>query len=222
MICKKCNKTFPVRQKINGFVKNLCKRKYCLTCSPFGFHNTRPIYDENSLLDKATITCKYCNKIYIYKRSNRKGHTRTICNSCAANRRRYALKFKALEYKGNSCEGCGYNKCPGALHFHHKNPELKEFGIGGSHTRSWLAIKDELDKCIILCANCHAERHYNNSKLLLIDYIYTPSITKIRQKAIHGTYSKYCSGCRCLECKNGASIYSKNKRKLAKENQLLL
>lgn len=72
------------------------------------------------------------------------------------------VKQKAVDYMGGCCqvEGCGYDKCNEALEFHHKDPNEKDFGIGANgHTRSWVKIKIELDKCIMVCANCHREIH---------------------------------------------------------------
>ena len=64
----------------------------------------------------------------------------------------------AIEYKGGKCILCGYDKCSRALEFHHVNPEEKEFGISkDGATRSWEKVKIELDKCVLLCANCHRE-----------------------------------------------------------------
>ena len=87
------------------------------------------------------------------------------CKKCrvdAVTRRRKKVKLKSIEYKGNSCEKCGYDKCPTALEFHHKDPKQKDFGIGRKGlTRSWEKVKVELDKCTMLCANCHREEHYN-------------------------------------------------------------
>lgn len=60
--------------------------------------------------------------------------------------------------KINGCAICGYDKCNAALDFHHVNPEDKKFNIVISRTtRSDLA--DELNKCILLCSNCHREIH---------------------------------------------------------------
>ena len=76
----------------------------------------------------------------------------------AVAKRRRTLKLRSIEYKGGSCVCCGYKKHPGVLDFHHINPSTKEFGISGKGmTGSWEKIKAELDKCILVCANCHRE-----------------------------------------------------------------
>jgi DNA invertase Pin-like site-specific DNA recombinase len=68
-------------------------------------------------------------------------------------------KIELLEYKGGKCEKCGYNKCVDALEFHHIDPNEKDFTISG---KSWSfdRLKNEVDKCILLCSNCHREIHY--------------------------------------------------------------
>lgn len=71
---------------------------------------------------------------------------------------RKRTKIKLVEYKGGKCERCGYNKCLGALDFHHLDPNEKDFGIGGV-TKSFDKMKKEVDKCILVCANCHREIH---------------------------------------------------------------
>ena len=85
------------------------------------------------------------------------------CKKCsveAVQRRREKLKLLAVEYKGGECEICGYKKCVNALEFHHIDPNEKEFGVGeNGYTRSIEAIKKELDKCILVCSNCHREIH---------------------------------------------------------------
>lgn len=72
---------------------------------------------------------------------------------------RQRLKEKSIVYKGGSCEKCGYDRCNSALEFHHINPKEKDFGIGAYSVLSWDKIKKELDKCIMVCANCHREIH---------------------------------------------------------------
>lgn len=87
------------------------------------------------------------------------------CNVDRVQRRRYELKENAVEYLGGKCCKCGYDKCIGALDFHHKDPSEKDFGVGASgYTRSWEKVKQELDKCILVCANCHRELHWELNK----------------------------------------------------------
>lgn len=85
------------------------------------------------------------------------------CSKCsieAVNKRRVELKILAVNYKGGKCELCDYNKSFKALEFHHKDPSCKDFAIsGGGFTRSFEKMKPELDKCMLLCANCHREEH---------------------------------------------------------------
>lgn len=74
-------------------------------------------------------------------------------------RKRKELKDKAIEYKGGKCKICGYDKSKRSLTFHHRDPNEKEFGISKYKTLSWEKIKIELDKCDLICANCHGELH---------------------------------------------------------------
>ena len=78
----------------------------------------------------------------------------------AVRKRRIKLRRMAREYKGGKCEICGYFKCQRALSFHHINPKEKSFGVSEKGlTRSWDIIRKEIDKCILICANCHMEIH---------------------------------------------------------------
>ena len=82
------------------------------------------------------------------------------CASEAVQKRREKTKELLVEYKGGKCEICGYDKCVEALEFHHINPDEKDFGIGQKgYTRSFERNKAEVDKCILVCANCHREIH---------------------------------------------------------------
>ena len=73
---------------------------------------------------------------------------------------RQRLKERATYVMGNKCACCGYNKCIQALEFHHLNPNEKEFSFGSNSNRSWENTRNELQKCILVCANCHREIHY--------------------------------------------------------------
>ena len=74
--------------------------------------------------------------------------------------RRKKIRALAVEYKGGKCEICGYYRCLDAFDFHHIDPLKKDFSISSrGHSRSWKRVKSELDKCKMLCANCHRELH---------------------------------------------------------------
>lgn len=78
----------------------------------------------------------------------------------AVTKRRKVLMAKAIEYKGGKCIVCGYSKSSRALNFHHLDPAEKLFGISARGiTRSWNKVQNELDKCVLVCSNCHAEIH---------------------------------------------------------------
>jgi 5-methylcytosine-specific restriction endonuclease McrA len=88
-------------------------------------------------------------------------------NKAAVTARRRKLRKMAIEYGGGSCKICGYNKSIRALTFHHKNPSEKDFGLSDRGlTRSWDKTKAEIQKCILLCSNCHAEVHDGLVELL--------------------------------------------------------
>jgi ribosomal protein L30E len=101
--------------------------------------------------------CTLCSREYRY--TQKAGHAKTICNSCMVNNRRFQRKERCVEYKGGCCVRCGYHKSTRALSFHHVDATKKDFSIGGAHSRQWESIKAELDKCLLLCANCHMEVH---------------------------------------------------------------
>jgi hypothetical protein len=102
------------------------------------------------------LVCERCSLRYD---SSQSAASKTKCPSCNVNTRRFEKKVLAIEYKGGKCAICGYNKCNMALTFHHIDPSTKEFEISGAHCLSWDRLKAELDKCVMLCHNCHAEFH---------------------------------------------------------------
>jgi hypothetical protein len=118
----------------------------------------------------------------------------------------YKLKFnrrkkeKAINLFGGKCQICGYDKCMGALDFHHINGE-KEHNISTILIQlKWERVKEELDKCILLCSNCHREVHYNHVNYDLI-HLKRPWIKKIcftckEEFDTKIDTQKYC----CLEC----------------------
>jgi len=76
-------------------------------------------------------------------------------------------KVELIRLKGNQCEVCGYNKNYSALEFHHREPVDKYFQLDlrSLSNRKWEVILNELEKCQLLCSNCHAEHHNPDCKL---------------------------------------------------------
>lgn len=74
-------------------------------------------------------------------------------------------KKEAITYKGGCCAHCGYDKHYGALEFHHQNPSEKDVNWNKLRLRSWGKITNELDKCVLLCSNCHREEHHRLRQL---------------------------------------------------------
>jgi len=157
--CQKCQNYFPYKVIIDGRQRVLSKRKYCLNCSPFGVHNTRKLFPQGQD-NQRIVECIQCLRSFVYERD--KGHTLSLCNSCMGNNRKSYIKQKCLEYLGGKCCICNYDKCIAALEFHHKDRSTKEFQISGNYRRSWEKIKQELDKCILVCSNCHKELEYGD------------------------------------------------------------
>ncbi len=107
--------------------------------------------------------CEKCGKQFTPKLF---GEGRRYCFECVpdgmadGSHTRQIIKKWALEYKGTKCSRCGYDKCIEALEFHHRDMTQKEFSISDRNIKlEWEPIRQELDKCDLLCCNCHREIH---------------------------------------------------------------
>lgn len=86
-------------------------------------------------------------------------------NVIAVNKRRRKLKALVVEYMGERCHRCGWDEHQSGLIPHHVDESKKSFSIGtGGQTRSWEKNKQECNKCILLCANCHHVIHATNEE----------------------------------------------------------
>lgn len=122
------------------------KIKYCEICGK-----------EFNIISINATTRKYCYECsppYLNNNNSSRAEALTVL--------RQAMKKEAVKRRGGECEKCGYNKCIAALHFHHRDPSQKDFGLSnGGITHSWSEFLLEVEKCDLLCANCHAEVHFN-------------------------------------------------------------
>ena len=106
-------------------------------------------------------------------------------------------KYETIISHGGKCEMCGYNKNISALEFHHLNPKEKEIKLDTrifSNT-NLVDLKKELDKCILLCSNCHKEIHYPDLTMTYIPEI----LEKAKDKK---SFSSKETGKRCPICGN--------------------
>lgn len=165
----------------NGKTYWLCECEHCkaqkeiqgthlrnFTCAKCTCQNQ--ISAESALATEERI-CPLCGKTF---RPLLRGQSRKFCFDCSPRYDkdgsraqnltaiRRALKKHLVEYKGGKCEICGYNRSITALQFHHLNPQEKDFGIADNLRLNNFNIENyhkEVDKCILVCANCHAEIH---------------------------------------------------------------
>lgn len=79
----------------------------------------------------------------------------------AHKRGRVRNKALILELKKNGCTSCGYNVHPDCLEFHHADSAKKDSTISNAIRDNWSVkrLLAEVEKCILLCANCHRLAH---------------------------------------------------------------
>ena len=180
-------------QKVLRYAKKIKAIKYlggsCKICNELNifkltFHHRDPNEKEfqfsvsgkdkrwsiiKSELDKCDLLCQNCHREIHFNLKN---------ESSVKDEKRRNDKLIYLEYSDSSCIRCGYNKCPASLTFHHRDPNEKEFCIGGLSERINSIdelneiIKNEIDKCDLLCANCHVIEHsdisfFEQNKLII-------------------------------------------------------
>ena len=132
--------------------------KTCTNCGKVNKQKTllcRSCYRKQMKpIEKVCIKCK---KQFFYKFG--RNSKIDICTNCIARERGILRKQALLEIAGTKCYICGYNRCIKALHFHHLDPKQKEVDIGRSLQGNFNKLVKEIEKTIVLCANCHAELH---------------------------------------------------------------
>jgi hypothetical protein len=135
--------SFP--HEIERVCRDCKQRKLCRWSSSFT-QTGKPEYKTR---------CNDCHNIYLNGLRRAK---RPIVTSQKLDRK-YLAKKRCVDYLGGRCVRCGYDRCVKAMTFHHRDPAAKEFAISQMLDRGWAVLSAELDKCDLLCFNCHMEEH---------------------------------------------------------------
>jgi 5-methylcytosine-specific restriction endonuclease McrA len=110
--------------------------------------------------------CNVCGEVkplrdFYERKASKDGHAHHCkkCNAARVLKTFRKNKLKAIEYKGGKCAACGGVFHPAVFDFHHINPEEKEIKPSDMRGWKWEKQKAELDKCVLLCSNCHRLEH---------------------------------------------------------------
>ena len=128
---------------IDGRLRYLYRRRFCLTCSPFLAHNT----------SKHPPRIGSPEQLQEHRRRRRNQKTYRY-----QKKRRKTIKAALVAQRGGRCQDCGYMGVLAVFEFHHRDASSKEFGIG-NFTGALARLLAEAEKCDLLCANCHRLRH---------------------------------------------------------------
>lgn len=117
----------------------------------------------------------------------------------------WVKKFKSIEYLGGKCLECGTTD-KFVMDFHHREGSKKSDNFNFFRTLSWDKIKVELDKCDLLCSNCHASIHYDDE---VIDNKH-----RINKDVLLRIKNKYkCEKCEWDKSLNGLEFHHRDPNK---------
>lgn len=107
---------------------------------------------------KTMYCCDACRQKYQYNKRKQNGENPYLNQKERGVNKK---KIKAVLSLGGKCTSCEYNKNLSALEFHHIGPSTKEFALDLRvfSNLSDVKLNIELEKCELLCANCHREVH---------------------------------------------------------------
>ena len=119
-------------------------------------------------------------------------------------------KIELIELKGGCCEKCGYNKNVAAFDFHHKDPTQKDYQLDMrklSNT-SMIKLMEEVEKCELLCANCHREHHSPDLEMSMVKSLIKnvdDSVLEIKEvgkpKCVDCNCEVNYGSTRCIKCR---------------------
>lgn len=131
--------------------------RYGLETNHVGWRRQQTRHAREAGLKRITRNCRH-HGMTDFVLEGRGYYRCARCRGEAVTRWRRRAKRKLIAEAGGECILCGYDKNPRALHFHHLDPAEKHYVISrAGHTRAFSEVQEEARKCVLLCANCHAE-----------------------------------------------------------------
>lgn len=127
--------------------------KECKECGLMKPHSWNSTFYLGSKKPEYKAKCRECTNEY-HKANQKKNRPRV---TQLVKKRRNKRKDDCIAYLGGKCNSCGYIGPRRAMTFHHKDPKIKEQDIAKILDHSWDKLKNELDKCELLCFRCHME-----------------------------------------------------------------
>ena len=165
--------TLNLSQREIGEKLGYCQSNVRYWLKMFGLKTNISQYNEKkSRTEKLCPKCKTVKPIdEFYKVSDRNGGSRycKVCDKKYATERMIALKIKMIIYKGGCCKDCGLkleDSHYSVFDFHHTDPKSKDPNFRRIKSQKWEVIKAEIDKCELLCSNCHRIRHAKQGKIV--------------------------------------------------------
>lgn len=133
-------------------------KKFCSTCNKDLPKNNFRI--NKTKKDGLQSQCIACRKAY--NQEHYKKNKKSYINKAKKSNEKMVKWYNDLK-SSLKCQQCGEDH-PACLHFHHRSPEEKEFNISSNVKTGKTKLLKEINKCDVLCANCHAKVHYNERK----------------------------------------------------------
>lgn len=188
--CKICNKQFTNKRHNRKYCSQICyhqdednnKRRAkqqmkgnCMDCSCPILKSRKRCKDCNLKFKQRPVkpqkmnsrpNCSKCGIIKTLENtfSPQEGMWSPQCRKCLRAKGMKSdtkLKQECVDYKGGRCQVCGYKDCLAALDFHHLDPNEKDFMVARKKLNiSNKEMKEELDKTVLICSNCHRKEHH--------------------------------------------------------------
>ena len=188
--CVECGNKIPLSSIVDGKRRNLQNRTKCLNCLPFG--------SSQYATPAKSSKCKQLDYVKKFK---------DLHGIDPIGLRRISRRYYFTSLLVDGCQICGYNKTSKNLVFHHTNN--KEARLSSREFQfSWERTKLELQKCCVVCHNCHGEIHSNLVDSVDVDNLFASYQLKLQDLLEHKTWDEFLDNTKCVE------IFHSNFKKL--------